>query len=400
MNGTVDPLALPAVPPPAPASHPHRDRIVAVLFVLAVALPGLALVNTWSKAITTFENRAMAPWPAFARTRAFTHAFELAFADRFGARDTLVRLHRVAMLRGFGISGLATVLPGRDGWYYWLGEDARSLDRHYRRTLEFPQASVDATINELNRRAEWLAARGIPYVVMIVPEKFTIYPEYLPIWVRAGDGPTPYDRIAAGIKQAGRATFIDLRPALRAEKDQRRLYYKTDSHWNYNGAVIGYRELMRTVQQVLPRGALPTIAPAPLPPSVAGVDWYHGDLGQMLGVPGLVREDDVAPFAKVVADAGARCARRSKEKLDPAIYPPDQDRQVDTCGQPPGLPRAVVLCDSMAIPLIPLMSENFSRVVYNVGRRLHPAMIEHEKPDIVIDEMVERAVNLPGLAPM
>ena len=96
-----------------------------------------------------------------------------------------------------------------------------------------------------------------------MPEKFTIYPEYLPIWVRAGDGPTPYDRIAAGIKQAGRATFIDLRPALRAEKDQRRLYFKTDSHWNYNGAVIGYRELMRTVQQGLPRGALPTIAPAP-----------------------------------------------------------------------------------------------------------------------------------------
>ncbi len=38
------------------------------------------------------------------------------------------------------------------------------------------------------RRREWLAARGIAYVVTVVPEKFTIYPEHLPAWVTKSRG--------------------------------------------------------------------------------------------------------------------------------------------------------------------------------------------------------------------
>ena len=31
-------------------------------------------------------------------------------------------------------------------------------------------------------------------------------------------------------------------------KARERVYYQTDSHWNYNGAVVGYDEIMRAVQ--------------------------------------------------------------------------------------------------------------------------------------------------------
>ena len=133
--------------------------------------------------MTLFEKRAMAPWPAFELATAFPPAFERAFADRFGGRDILIRVHHASLLEFFGVSALTTVMPGHDGWYYWLGEDGLSLDRHYRGVEPFPQAYVDATAAEFVRRRDWLAARGIAYVVAIVPEKFTIYPEYLPAWV-------------------------------------------------------------------------------------------------------------------------------------------------------------------------------------------------------------------------
>jgi hypothetical protein len=170
------------------------------------------------------------------------------------------------------------------------------------------------------------------------------------------------------------------------------VYFQTDSHWNYNGAVVGYGELMRAVQATLPPGKLPAIAPARRPTYVPGVDFYNGDLVQMLGLPSRVfREDDVAPLGKVLGDA-SRCARRIDKDEIPGF-------EYFACDRP-GLPRAVVLRDSMAILLIPLLSENFSRVVYVAMRELDPGLIEREKPDIVIEEMVERSLHAPGALPM
>ena len=90
--------------------------------------------------------------------------------------------------------------------------------------------------------------------------------------------------------------------------------------------------------------------------------------------------------------ATGRCARR----LDKDEFPGFEYFACDR----PGLPRAVILRDSMAIPLIPLLSENFSRVVYASTRQLDRALIEREKPDIVIEELVERSLHAPGALPM
>jgi hypothetical protein len=54
----------------------------------------------------------------------------------------------------------------------------------------------------------------------------------------------------------------------------------------------------------------------------------------------------------------------------------------------------------MAIPLLPLLSENFSRVVYVSSRQLDPALILRERPDVVIEEMVERLLLAPAASPM
>ena len=392
MPATFDPLSLPPVPSKAAATFPKRDRIVAALFAFALAVPLAALTFTWSRTMTLFEKRAMEPWPALELATSFPPAFEGAFADRFGGRDILIRLHHASLMEFFGVSALATVMPGRAGWYYWLGEDGLSLDRHYRGVAPFPKAYVDATVAELVRRHDWLAARGIAYVVLVIPEKFTIYPEYLPDWVSKSVEPSPYDRVAAAMRADNRVAFIDLRPALRAAKAHDRVYYRTDSHWNYNGALVGYDAIMREVQRTLPPDRLPGIVPPQRPAYIPGVDFYSGDLIGMLGLPGHIREEDVAPLAKILGDTVSRCAK-------PVAADPLSGVETYLCDRP-GLPRAIVYRDSMAIPLIPMLAENFSRVLFVSSRRLDPALIDLEKPDVVIEEMVERTLHGPGAAPM
>lgn len=225
----------------------------------------------------------------------------------------------------------------------------------------------------------------------VAPDKATVYPEHLPHWATRAAQHSPLDRLTAMIRADGALHFVDLRPALIAAKSRSRVYYATDSHWNSIGARIAYGELMRSVGDVVaPR--LPAAADVTMPPYVPGVDVYHGDLARMTGDVDRFPEPDYAPLWKILAAADARCGKRTDAGKDLGYEWYECNR--------PGLPRAVVYRDSMAIPLIPLLSENFSHVVYVSSQRLDPAFILRERPDVVIEEMVERAMLAPLATPM
>jgi hypothetical protein len=389
----MDAPALPPVPPPAPATHPRRDRAVAIGFALALALPGLSLVKTAGRETLAFELRNPAPWPSLIPGPGMPAQFERAFGDRFGGRDRLLALHHIVLADGFRVSPVPVVLFGKNGWLYFLGEDGKSLERHYLGRLAIADAEIDALAQELGRRGRFLASLGIPYVVAIVPEKYTIYPEHLPDWAGPRMASTPLDRVAEALRNVDAVRFVDLRATLRAAKAAELLYYTTDSHWNWVGAAQGYAAIMREVQRALPPGRLPAIVPPQRPPYVPGVDIYRGDLARMAGYRPRFAEPDYAPFAKGLGDRAGRCAHRvDTGRVDATV-------EVHACDRA-GLPRAIVYRDSMAIPLIPMLSENFSRVIYVNSRRLDPALILRERPDVVIEQVVERGMFGPAALPM
>jgi hypothetical protein len=380
----MDPLRLPTVPPPAPATHPWRDR--ALIAIVAVLLPVMATVDPLRGAAIRWEQRRAAAWPPVAMLATpakFGAAFGQAFADRFGMRSALIVAQHWALVDIFGVSPVANVMIGRDGWLFWLGEDARSLDRHYRGTRRVPDFEAEAYVAEVKRRHEYLRSRGIAYLPIIVPEKFTIYPEYLPSWVAPGRNPTLLARTMDRLAEDGSVPYVDLRPVLRETKGGERLYYLTDSHWNLAGAGVAYVAIMHAVQALLP-GRLATVAPPVRPPYIAGHDVYWGDLARAIGIPFRFTEPDYLPLDAVTSNprrAGLLARPIAMRGLMTIYEHPNAD-----------LPRLVMNRDSMAVALIPLLSENFHRSVYVQSTALARETIEREHPDIVIDEIVERGM--------
>jgi alginate O-acetyltransferase complex protein AlgJ len=379
-------LTLPAVPPAAPATHPTRDLVLIVLFLLA--LTAFATVDPLEGRAVHLENRALTPWPALSLTGQLSARFDAAFADHFRGRNALIALQHAIVVLGFDSSPGGNVIVGRDDWLYFAGEDGHTLDRFVRGTMPVGDDAIRSLVAEVERRRAWLAARGIPYVVTIAPDKATIYPEHLPAWVQPMRAPTPLDRALRALAQDPRLHVADLREPLRAAKTRELVYYRTDSHWNYLGAIVGYQALMREIQRAVGTARLPSIAAPDMPAYVPGVDTYRGDLARILGVPRRYDEADVAPFAKVLGDDSRRCARRIDDGKDEGF-------EFYACSRAPDL-RAVMYRDSMAIPLIPLMSENFRRIVYVSSQKLDRALIEREHPDVVIEELVERNLEHPA----
>jgi len=114
----------------------------------------------------------------------------------------------------------------------------------------------------------------------------------------------------------------------------------------------------------------------------------------MLGLSKELREEDAGPWSKIRAWAQTRCARRDKaaETKDVEVY-------VYQCPNAPPF-TALVYRDSNAIPLIPMLAENFARSTYVSSAQLDAALVDRLKPDIVIEEMVERSLFSAVAQPM
>jgi alginate O-acetyltransferase complex protein AlgJ len=368
---------------------------LAILFI-SITVAGFAGSFLPPPAATNvFEKRELEPLPPFPDSpialREYPIRFERYFDDRFGLRAPLVHLDHWTKATVFGVSPVANVLIGKSGWLYFRGEDSKAFDRWYRGTEIVAEATLVALRDELLRRQKFLASRGIPFQVVVVPEKYSVYPEFLPGWATRAAPQTPLDRLTAALATYPQLRYIDLRQALVQAKGGERLYYQTDSHWNYLGATVGYHVLMNQVAKALP-GLIP--APVTRPPYVPGVDYYSGDLAQMLGLPRQFRETDIAPLAKILATPESRCAKRESEADAPNV-----ETYVYRC---PNAPRftALIYRDSMAIPLIPMLAENFSRTTFVSSPQLDPELVVRLAPDIVIEELVERTIPGPVAFPM
>jgi hypothetical protein len=271
-------------------------------------------------------------------------------------------------------------LIGQDGWLYLCthqttgGATGRRL---------FTSAELDEWEQALRQRAAWLAERGIAYVVMFTPDKPSIYAEHLP--KNLGNVPQGgrLDQLLERLRStAPELTIVDPRTALIAGKTDYPTYFRTDTHWNEYGAWLGYRELMRGLDQYFT--SLQPSQWSDFDVSCEEVEG-QGDLLRILGNAPPMAETNVYLRRRVPPRATFVTGERG-----PHYY----EQRTSEC---PGaeLKSAIVLHDSFFAGVQPHFSEHFQRVDYFWGLHFCPEEIERLRPQIVVQEIVERFLEVP-----
>lgn len=365
-------------------SRGGRLSLVA-LFLAILWLPLALNVAGFDGADPGAENRELAPFPRFDGTaRSLTnygHDLGKWFEDHFGLRSTLVRWYGDSRLFVLDVSPSASVLKGRDGWFFYA--DDHALEDYASEDL----LTTDAVANwreAVARAQKWLHARHIGYVFFIAPDKHFVYPEQMPPTIVRANATSRTDQVYGGLQGIG--ITVDLRPALAEARAHERIYQKTDTHWNDRGALVAYQAIINAA-----RAQVPAIGePWTRSDFEARTDDVEaGDLAAMMGLKRVLREENLAlvpkhpRLARVVEPAGA----------DPTA---EEGRLVTEI---PGstLPRAVIFRDSFTSHLAPFLSEHFSRVVYLWQNDFDTQVIEQERPDVVIQQIVGR--HLYGFIP-
>ena len=361
-----------------------RDLATVALFLGAIALPATVGFLQDHGVAVAGENRRAAPRPPLAlrrkALREYPAAFEAWYNDAFGLRAPLIRGYNHAMVGWFGVSPNPKVVIGKDGWLF-LGAE-RTMD-DYRVVQPFRPQDLEAWQHALEDRQAWLAARGIRFLVVLPPNGQTVYPEFVPDAYDRVRPTSRLDQLATHLAAHSTIELLDLRPALLAAKAHERVWHRTDSHWNDRGAFVAYQAIVDRLARWYPNM---TPAPRDAFEETVEADQPGRDLAGMLDLRDVFREDVLGlrrrtPGRASSADPHVDVARDTKE---PWAVP-----QAYEGGDPTG-PRAVVLRDSFSIGLIPLLSEHFSRVLYLTTYDLRPRLIERERPDVVILQLVER----------
>lgn len=428
--------------------HEHKEimpvwgeYVLVVVFLAALAVPGIMVAAGWSVPTSNTENRRLAELPEFAvktfYTAPFRRSFESYLNDHFGFRNVLVGWHlrmyvkwfKTVPIRGVAVHQTATdqaptiptaetptlpdadevvqpatntsqtntaqpepqpeTLPrehvtietnailGKDGWYFY---SAGTTIDDYRATQPLSDAELKTIADNIIKTKDDLAAQGIAFYVMAAPDKHTIYGEYMPdIYNRVGPL-TRLDQTIQYLEQHTDITIIDPRADLLAAKPASRLYEKTGTHWNEYGAYIGYRALLRAIQKDFPAISIPSIEDFTIKTQIAG----GADLAIMLSLQEDLQEEQIKLIPK---------APRQAVNASFAFENPNPDPEKSVLAKEitaSDLPRLLMFRDSFTNAMAPFISENFSRSVFIRNYPIDQTIVEIEQPDVVVLEFVER----------
>jgi hypothetical protein len=310
----------------------------------------------------------------------------------FGLRKLLVRWESIMnVLVLHSCTAFDAVVAGRKNWLY-LAEENPNLNviNDYRVITPLTSDQLGVWTQIFKERQDWLEANGIKYMLVIAPNKCSIYPEYLPKQFNRVRQRGKLDQMVEALQGAG-LDVLDLRPALLKAKDHLKLYYRTDTHWTPHGAFLAYQAMMARLKAYFPEFQAAqsddfTIISEPN---------LLGGLSYMLALGDLFPESRITYTPKKPHTArevtGTDVPLNYFQPL--AVYETKD----------PSLPRAVIFRDSFIHEIIPFLSEHFSRSVYVwpyptdavQTRAFDKKMILQEKPDIVIEEFVERYFTQP-----
>jgi alginate O-acetyltransferase complex protein AlgJ len=387
------------------AAERNRGRTLSLLFCGLICLPLAGFLTGWADpSVERTQRRTAAPFPELkvrwrgpipvprsASLAEWPSGFEAWFNDRWGFRRVAQQGYSSARVAGVvpgvldlpraaenGVTGGATVVVGSDGWLFYGGQNA--LDS-YRATDLFTADELAAWKRAFAERRDWLAERGIPYVVMFAPDKSTIYPEHLPRSVSRVGSTTRLDQLLETLRNVEGLTVVDPRAALLRGKQEGLVYSATDSHWNESGALIALRELCAATGPLLPGSSSAEF----VPPLVSKVDRWSGEArGDLVGLLDM----PIPPVEEHVR------VQFTREPQLTHLMDGRDERQVRWTlnRRTAPLSRAVVIHDSFFFPLIPAFGDRFERVAYASYRDFSPELIESERPQIVVQQIVERSL--------
>jgi alginate O-acetyltransferase complex protein AlgJ len=223
----------------------------------------------------------------------------------------------------------------------------------------------------LESRARRLGELGISHHFLVVPNKESIYAEYLPAGLPSARERPVHQLVNHLAAARSPVSIVYPEPEMRAAKQRWPLFPKGDTHWNGLGGYVAYRALAEAVAKDVPVQVVEL-------EDLECVRWAElGDLSEKLVPP----EPAVKLMARV-RNFRARLVYNNRVRNTGRILAFErEDLEGPTC---------MMFGDSFAWTLFTYLAESFPRFVFVHRPTLDYDVIELERPGLVLSELIER----------
>ena len=211
--------------------------VYSFIFLIICALP-LCLMP-FVKNNAKIEKRELNKLPSFVSDGRlnidFSSQFEAWFNDRIPFRSQL--LSTANIIKGEALhTPTSNVIVGKDGWLFYESEGD-----DYMNTNALTDNQVSAIAVTLSLIEENITNKGGRFLFVPMPNKASVYGEYMPSSYEKADE-NNLTRVMDKVNELG-VNYVDMKAVMTANKDKD-VYHRRDSHWNYQGALIGYNAIM------------------------------------------------------------------------------------------------------------------------------------------------------------
>ena len=216
-------------------------KIVYSAIFFAVCAAPLAMLP-FVKSNAEIEKKELAEMPSYIKDGSlntdFSVQFEEWFNDRIPLRSEILSAANFVKGQILGTSS-SNVISGRDGWLFYDNEKLDYMDTNAMSDARIRQAAITLSLIE-----EQVKAKGGRFTFVPMPNKASVYGEYMPFCYRQADE-NNLSRLCKELDRLG-VNYTNMKKVMTDNK-KLGVYHKRDSHWNYLGALIGYNAIMESL---------------------------------------------------------------------------------------------------------------------------------------------------------
>ncbi len=349
-----------------------------VVFFAIIFLPGINGALGVREFERKDENRAFRDSVEFdiSNLDIFPGEFEEFYNDNFSFRRPLLDVYHYIKFWYYKVSPHPDkTIIGRNDWFFNAGKEKDIFEGK----LNFSDEDLEKFKNEWGKRRDYLDSLNIKYYWVICPFKHHIYPEYLPFNVSRYNETKRVDQLKTYFDGDFPGLIIDPTSELLTVKENMKLYYKLDNHWNFYAGYITSKLLLSKIKPDFPERDIPDI------PTYTWVDSTRqgGIHYKVLGLESLFEVDKYP----VVDNEGAIEAKKYGFPPQKGFaYPWNYERRFVNSNDTSGL-TVLVIRDSYGSQLLPFIKEPFKESVFIFDSwqyKLNKPIIEVVKPDIIV----------------